>query len=86
MRRVMGINPIDTLSIELETTPARYDELIQDGTIEIGPDSAENNACTSPSRQLLAEVDKQVCLGVNSDSSCTHAAKSLPVYSNQVCR
>jgi hypothetical protein len=33
--------------------------------------------------QPTAEADRTVCLGVNADPTCSHAAKPIPVYSNQ---
>ncbi len=69
IRRV--ISAVQTgLSVELHAVPAKYDELIEEGTISM----ASAGPCSG---------DQHFCVGVNVNADCTIAAKPIPLYSNK---
>jgi hypothetical protein len=57
-------------SVELHAVIAKYDELIEEGTISM----ASAGACNG---------DQHFCVGVNVNADCTIAAKPIPLYSNK---
>jgi hypothetical protein len=57
-------------SVELHAVIAKYDELIEEGTISM----ASAGPCNA---------DQHFCVGVNVNADCTIAAKPIPLYSNK---
>lgn len=57
-------------SVELHAVIAKYDELIEEGTISM----ASAGPCNA---------DQHFCVGVNVNADCTVAAKPIPLYSNK---
>jgi len=69
IRRVISAVQTET-SVELHAVPAKYDELIEEGTISL----ASAGRCNG---------DQHFCVGVNVNADCTIAAKPIPLYSNK---
>jgi hypothetical protein len=57
-------------SVELHAVTAKYDELIEQGTISI----ASAGSCNG---------DQHFCVGLNVNADCTIAAKVIPLFSNK---
>ena len=57
-------------SVELHAVTAKYDELIEEGTISM----SSSGSCNA---------DQHFCVGVNVNADCTIAAKPIPLYSNK---
>jgi len=57
-------------SVELHAVTAKYDELIEEGTISM----SSSGSCNG---------DQHFCVGFNVNADCTIAAKPIPLYSNK---
>lgn len=74
LRRVNGASMSGYgYEVDVETSLAVYDEIYSEATIEY--------KSTPNSDKCGATGDIKKCIGVNADSSCKAAAKSIPVYS-----
>lgn len=73
LRRVNTAS-LDGQAVNVQTSQAQYDEIYEDASIKYG--SSKSDEC------LAAQADKQICVGVNADPTCTQAAAPIPVYTN----
>lgn len=69
IRRVISAVQTES-SVELHAVTAKYDELIEEGTISM----ASAGPCNG---------DQHFCVGMNVNADCTIAAKPIPLYSNK---
>jgi hypothetical protein len=69
IRRVISAVQIGS-SVELHAVTAKYDELIEEGTISM----SSSGSCNG---------DQHFCVGLNVNADCTIAAKPIPLYSNK---
>lgn len=71
LRRVVGAQHLDSWTIVVQTSPAKYDEIFD--SAQIGYHMDARSSC---------ESDREICIGYNTD--CSGAATSpLPLYSGQ---
>ena len=80
LRRVLRYSR-EFIYVELYTAPARYDDIIESGVITVEPTS-EVNACVTQVNQTNAA--KQICIGVNTDRTCSQARGPIPIYQGRV--
>jgi len=65
-------------AVIIYTVPASYDQIYEDADISYQPTGI---SCDSKSG---LEASKRICVGVNTDDTCEKAARTLPIYANDV--
>jgi|SaaInlStandDraft_3_1057020.scaffolds.fasta_scaffold11824_2 hypothetical protein len=79
VRRIVSwnISSDATSTVILRVVPTRHDEIFKEASIGI----QKMGYCDMS--KVKGEVDESVCIGINSDSSCSSASKQIQFYNNK---